>query len=186
MVLEPAFSYTRLPLFSVPTVAHQIQPPLGPPLHWGPEMEATKSRPQQARKVLGTRGRPPGVGGKPGKLGHYCPVPARSQSCLTPQDSGAGPSFRASAGAPSTVVGSGSGSGVCPGQSKGLAQILSTRPASHRARGKSASGLGTRRAGSSAYRLPIPTCTKFLRGSISVSVKFSYHLLFCGVITKFK
>lgn len=75
---------------------------------------------------------------------------------------------------------------VCLGQNKGLVQILSTCPASHRARGLSPSGLRTRKAGSSASQLPHPDLYRiFVRFSFSICT-ISYYWLLCGVITKFK
>ena len=47
-----------------PLLAQQCQPPLGPPLPGGLEMEAMESGPQQERENLGMQGWQQGLGGE--------------------------------------------------------------------------------------------------------------------------
>lgn len=158
VVLEPASSYPSLPSVC-PLLVHQCQSLLGLPPHWGPEKEATKSWPCKQGRSRGHGARH--VGRRQGNLDTaWSQLEARAAGYLR---RGRGPASALQLEVPPSRE-QREWESVCLGPSKGLAQILSACPASHRARGKSPSGLRTGKAGSSSHHLPHPDPRRIFAG----------------------
>lgn len=169
-----------------PLPAHQHWPPLAPPLHWGPEMEATKFRVSASREGAGDTGPATGSGWEGSRKqgsqdAAWCELEVGAAGYL---DSGTGPSLSSRLEIPPTV-GQREWEWGVPRAKQRPGSNPDTCPASHGA-GKESSSLEARRASSSAYQLPCPDLHQIFAGFCFISVEFSYYWLFCGVIQKFK